>query len=236
MELLRLIDVTKTYKVGDNERHALRHFSFDFPNYGLIAIVGKSGCGKSTLLNLISLIDKPSSGDIYYGNENILKWNNKRINLYRGKELGFIYQSYHLIESESTFYNIMLPALIAGESEKKAKDRTSELLKSINFRKSLYKQKACDLSGGEKERVAILRALINDPKIILADEPTGALDSSNSEIVMDILKKISEKKLVIMVSHNLSLVKRYADKVIVLKDGKIDSIYRDMRFFSLECL
>ena len=236
MELLRLIDVTKTYKVGDNERHALRHFSFDFPNYGLIAIVGKSGCGKSTLLNLISLIDKPSSGDIYYGNENILKWNNKRINLYRGKELGFIFQSYHLIESESTFYNIMLPALIAGESEKKAKDRTSELLKSINFRKSLYKQKACDLSGGEKERVAILRALINDPKIILADEPTGALDSSNSEIVMDILKKVSEKKLVIMVSHNLSLVKRYADKVIVLKDGKIDSIYRDMRFFSLECL
>ena len=236
MELLRLIDVTKTYKVGDNERHALRHFSFDFPNYGLIAIVGKSGCGKSTLLNLISLIDKPSSGDIYYGNENILKWNNKRINLYRGKELGFIFQSYHLIESENTFYNIMLPALIAGESEKKVKDRTNELLKSINFRKSLYKQKACDLSGGEKERVAILRALINDPKIILADEPTGALDSSNSEIVMDILKKISEKKLVIMVSHNLSLVKRYADKVIVLKDGKIDSIYRDMRFFSLECL
>ena len=236
MELLLLIDVTKTYKTGDSERHALRHFSYDFPSKGLIAVIGKSGCGKSTLLNLISLIDKPTNGDIYYDNDNITKWNSKRINLFRSKELGFIFQSYHLIESESAFYNIMLPALIAGESEKKAKDKTNGLLKSINFRKSLYKQKACDLSGGEKERVAILRALINDPRIILADEPTGALDSTNSELVMDILKKISEKKLVIMVSHNLSLVKRYADKVIVLKDGKINAIYRDMRFFSLESL
>lgn len=221
MEILQLIDVTKTYEVDTKERHVLNHFSYGFPTNGLIGIVGKSGSGKSTLLNMISLLDKPTSGDIYFNSENINKWSNKRKIEYHNKDLGFVFQHYNLIESETVMFNIILPGLIAGYSEEEVKKRAVTLLESIKFRKELYYQKACNLSGGEKERVAILRALINNPRIILADEPTGALDSDNSRIIMNILKEISITKLVIVVSHNDSLIEQYAQKIIILKDGKM---------------
>lgn len=181
--------------------------------------MGKSGSGKSTLLNIIVLLDKPTEGTIYFGNEDISNWKDKRIKQYRNKEIGIIFQHYNLIENESVIFNIMLPSLISGEKENECKKKAEELLKSISFKKELYEQKVSNLSGGEKERVAILRALMNDPKLILADEPTGALDSRNSLIFMEMVKKISEEKLVIMVSHNMKLVRRYATKILTLKDG-----------------
>lgn len=221
MELIHMVDVTKTYTVDDKSHHALLHFSYSFPKTGLIGIIGKSGSGKSTLLNMISLLDKPTSGDVYFKNENINKWSNKRKIKYRNKDMGIIFQSYHLIESENVIYNIMIPYLIGNGKERDGKEKAVKLLEKINYRKDLYEQKVCNLSGGEKERVAILRSLINEPEFLLCDEPTGALDSNNSITMMDTLKEISKRKLVIVVSHNLPLIKKYADKLIELKDGKV---------------
>lgn len=224
MELIQVVDVSKIYKMGDIENRVLNHFSYGFPMSGLFAIIGKSGSGKSTLLNMISLLDNPTDGDVYFNNENINKWSNKRKIQFRNKDIGIIFQHYHLIESESVIYNIILPFLIYGGKEKEGRDKAIKLLESIGYRKDLYNQVVSNLSGGEKQRVAILRALINDPKVILADEPTGALDSKNSEIIMEILKTISETKLVIVVTHNIDLIKKYADKTIELKDGSLVGI------------
>lgn len=224
MELIQVVDVSKIYKMGDIENRVLNHFSYGFPMSGLFAIIGKSGSGKSTLLNMISLLDNPTDGDVYFNNENINKWSNKRKIQFRNKDIGIIFQHYHLIESESVIYNIILPFLIYDGKEKEGRDKAIKLLESIGYRKDLYNQVVSNLSGGEKQRVAILRALINDPKVILADEPTGALDSKNSEIIMEILKTISETKLVIVVTHNIDLIKKYADKTIELKDGSLVGI------------
>ena len=224
MDLIRMVDVTKTYMVDGRSHHALNHFSYGFPPTGLVGIIGKSGSGKSTLLNMISLLDQPTSGDIYFNDENINKWRDKRKNTYRSNDMGIIFQHYHLIESENVMYNIILPYLINGGREKQGKEKAIQLLESINFRKDLFQQKVCNLSGGEKERVAILRALINEPKFLLCDEPTGALDSNNSKLMMETLKEISKTKLIIVVSHNIPLIKKYADKLIEIRDGKIVSL------------
>ena len=221
MELIKTVNISKLYKVENKDNYALKDFSFEFPSSGLFGVVGKSGSGKSTLLNMISLLDKPSSGDVYFNNENVSKWPNKRKNLFHNKDMGMVFQHYNLIETENVLFNIMLPFLITGGSEKEGKKKAISLLESIDYRKDLYQQTVSNLSGGEKQRVAILRALINDPQFILADEPTGALDSRNSEVIMKMLKDISKTKLVIMVAHNIKLVEKYADKIITLKDGNL---------------
>ena len=147
------------------------------------------------------------------------KWKERRINKFRNKDIGIIFQKYNLLENETALFNIYFPLLIALESENKAKKKAYELAKGLGFDKTLLCKKAKDLSGGEKQRIAILRSIINNPKLLLADEPTGALDKSNSLLVMDLLKKISKDRLIIMVSHNLELVKKYSDTIINLKDG-----------------
>ena len=225
MYILRIANISKKYKVDSgNDKVVLNSISLMFPETGLISVVGKSGSGKSTLINMVSLLDEPTNGSIYFLNENIEKWNTRRKEQYRSENIGIVFQHYHLLENHSVLFNIMLPALIAGKNNKEAESSAKELLKSINFKESLYEQKCKDLSGGEKERVAILRAIINSPQIILADEPTGALDTKNSYVVMDMLKKISKERLVILVSHNSQLVSQYSDKIITIKDGHIDSI------------
>ena len=224
MELIQLVNVGKVYKVDEKENCVLKHFSYGFPSSGLYGVIGKSGSGKSTLLNMISLLDKPTSGDVYFNSENMTKWSSKRKIQFRNKEMGIIFQHYYLVESENVIYNIALPFLISGGSEKEGKAKATKLLESINYRKELYTQVVSNLSGGEKQRVAILRALINDPKVILADEPTGALDSRNSVLIMEMLKDISKTKLVIVVTHNIELIKKYADKTIELKDGELIKI------------
>ena len=224
MELIQIVDINKTYQVEEKENQVLKHFSYGFPNNGLFGIIGKSGSGKSTLLNIIALLDKPTSGDVYFNNENIHKWSNKRKIQFRNKDIGIIFQHYNLVESENVIYNIALPYLISGGSEKEGKTKAIKLLESINYKKELYTQVVSNLGGGEKQRVAILRALINDPKVILADEPTGALDSQNSELIMETLKEISQTKLVIVVTHNIELIKKFADKTLELKDGSLIKI------------
>lgn len=222
MYVIRLAHLSKKYRLDENkEKVVLDNVSLMLPSTGLIAIVGKSGSGKSTLLNMIALLDKPTDGRIYYMNENTSGWKKKRINQYHTNDVGIVFQNYHLLENNTVLFNIMLPSLIAGESAKDVETRVDYLLSELGFDNSFKKKKCCDLSGGEKERVAILRSLINNPKIVLADEPTGALDTNNSYLVMDIFKRISEKRLVVFVTHNLSLVDKYANEIIEIKDGKI---------------
>ncbi len=217
-----MANITKKYQLENGkERIVLNNVSLSFPSSGFVSIVGKSGSGKSTLLNMISLLDEPTNGYIYLNNQKInsLKENEKE--KYRNKNIGIVFQHYHLLENESVLFNIMLPSLMSGENKKNAAIAAKNLLKTLDFKENLYKAKCKDLSGGEKERVAILRAVINNPQIVLADEPTGALDSKNSIAVMELLKEISKNKLVIMVSHNEQLVKRYSDQIITIVDGKI---------------
>ena len=223
MPLLRIANLSKKYKLDNGkDRVVLDHVSIAFPNHGLVAILGKSGSGKSTLLNMISLLDEPSNGCVYFKNKNINKIDLKDKEIYRNKNIGIVFQHYHLLENETVVFNVMLPLLIRGEKRKNAEFAAKNLLKTIDFKENLYNTKCKDLSGGEKERVAILRSLINNPEIILADEPTGALDSKNSNIVMELLKEISKERLVIVVSHNEELVHKFADSIIQIKDGKIE--------------
>ncbi|MCR5505568.1 MAG: ATP-binding cassette domain-containing protein [Bacilli bacterium] len=223
MNLIEFKNVSRVYKNEDGEDvNALNSVSLSFPNKGLIAVLGKSGSGKSTIINLIGKLDEPTSGAIIVNDKDIRHYKKKRLEKYHNEDIGIVFQHYHLLEEHTVLYNVMLPALIKGIKENKAKRMAIELLREINFKESLYKSKCANLSGGEKERVAIARALINNPSIILADEPTGALDSANSVAVMEILKKISKTKLVILVSHNLSLTYAYADKIFYLKDGRLE--------------
>ena len=221
MSILRVSNISKKYEIGDGKtRTVLNNVSISF-HAGLTAIVGKSGSGKSTIVNMISLLDEPTSGVVYYQNENIQKWDSKRKEIYRNNDIGIVFQHCHLLENQTVLFNVMLPALIYGKSRKEAEIAAKNFLKSLGFDDLFIYRKCMDLSGGEKGRVAILRALINDPKIIIADEPTGALDSKNSLLIMDILKTISKDKIVILVSHNMKLVKKYADRIITIKDGWI---------------
>ena len=222
MSLIELTKVSRFYKVGKNEKkYVLRHISLSFPSQGLVWILGKSGSGKSTLLNLIGKIDKPSEGKIFYDGENIAKYKEKRMITFRSQIVSYIFQHYHLLENQTAIYNVMLPALISGDGYKEARKKAEDLLNSFSINKELFDKRCADLSGGEKERIAILRAFINKPKVILADEPTGALDKENALLTMKALKKISETSLVIMVTHNATLANQYADRIIQMSDGKI---------------
>ena len=223
MPLFRIANLSKKYKLDNGKEHVvLNNISITFADCGLVAILGKSGSGKSTLLNMISLLDEPTNGCIYFKQKNINRFDQKAKEEYRNRNIGMVFQHYHLLENETVLFNIMLPQLIKGEKVKNAEIVAKNLLKTIDFKENLYKSKCKNLSGGEKERVAILRSLVNNPEIILADEPTGALDSKNSNIVMELLKQISKERLVIVVSHNEQLINKYADSIIHIKDGQID--------------
>ena len=224
MAILQINNVSRVYKTeSGDEKYALKNFTVVFPSSGLVAITGKSGSGKSTLLNLIALLDSPTKGEVLYNGKNVSSLSELKRNEYRNREIGIIFQHYHLLEEQTALFNVALPMLIKGQNEKSAFHDAKKLLEGINFPKDLFGHKCSDLSGGEKERIAILRSLINNPKIVLADEPTGALDSYNSNKTMELLKKASKKKLVIMVSHNQGLVEKYADQIIKIKDGELIS-------------
>ncbi len=224
MYILRINGLTKKYTVNESkEKTVLDNVSLILPSSGLVALVGKSGSGKSTLLNMISLLDKPTSGRIYFNNENIETLSKKRIEQYRNEDIGIVFQNYHLLENETGLFNVALPLLIKGENKKIALQLAKNIIEDSGMDAGFYNRKCQDMSGGEKERIAIFRAIINNPKIVLADEPTGALDTNNSILIMELFKKISEKHLVIFVTHNLSLVEKYANQIISIKDGKVES-------------
>ena len=222
MSLFKLVNVNKQFQIDkSNSVKVINNLSCEFPNKGLVCVIGKSGCGKSTLLNLLGLLDKPTNGKIYYNNEDVSKWKERKVEEFHNEDVGIIFQQYNLIDDQSVLYNVALPMMVHGEKKKKSYEDARMLLEGIKFNKELWDKRVNKLSGGERQRIAILRSLINSPKVLLCDEPTGALDSENSILVMDILKKASLKRLVIVVSHNVELVKKYADRIITLDDGKI---------------
>ena len=222
MSLIDLNEVSRFYKIDkEQKKYVLKGVSLSLPSKGLISILGKSGSGKSTLLNLIGGIDKPSEGKIYFDNKDISKFKEKKMVAFRSQVVSYIFQHYHLLENQTAIYNVMLPALISGESYKSAHKKAEELLDSFAINKDLFNKKCADLSGGEKERIAILRAFINKPKVILADEPTGALDKSNALLTMKSLKELSQNCLVIVVTHNAKLAEQYSDRIIKMSDGRV---------------
>ena len=220
MALFELNNVSRYYLVDKKKKYVLKDICLSFPTQGFISILGKSGCGKSTLLNLIGKIDNPSEGTIYFNKENISKYKEKKLSEYHSQAISFIFQHYHLLDNQTALYNVMLPALISGKQYKEAEKEAYKLLESFSINKAIIHKKCQDLSGGERERIAILRSLINKPKVILADEPTGALDKNNAILVMETLKKYSQTALVIMVTHNQELANIYSDRIIYMQDGK----------------
>lgn len=222
MALIELNQISKCYKVNKTEKkYVLKDISLAFPDTGLVSILGKSGSGKSTLLNLIGKLDNPSGGAIYYNGDNLAKYKEKELVNYRKNIVSYIFQHYHLLENQTALYNIMLPCLLKGDSYLTAKRKVLSLINDFSISEDLLKKKCSLLSGGEKERIAIMRAFINEPHILLADEPTGALDKDNSLLVMESLKKASEHSLVIMVTHNEQLAREYSDRIIHMKDGRV---------------
>ena len=222
MPLIELSKVSKAYLINKNEKkYVLKDITLSFPETGLISVLGKSGCGKSTLLNLIGGLDKSSEGTVYYKGDNIAKYKNKQQVTFRKSEISYIFQHYHLLENQTALYNIMLPCLLNGDSFKVAKEKVLSLINKFSIKEELLDKKCSKLSGGEKERIAIMRAFISKTNVILADEPTGALDKDNALLVMESLKEASKTSLVIMVTHNEELAKRYSDRIIHMKDGRV---------------
>ena len=202
----------------------LKNITLDLPSRGLVAIVGKSGCGKSTLLHLLLGMLTPTSGDISYCGKNLKSFRKRDWLRFRRSEAAIVFQRYNLIEDLSALDNVALAGRITGQSALKARKNGLKLLKQFNLDNQCNKR-ARLLSGGEKQRVALCRALINQPRVVFADEPTGALDSTNSAVVMDALKEIARSRLVLLVSHNLELVKRYAELIIQLENGSKTVVY-----------
>ena len=220
--MLKLDDVKKDYVTGDTVVHALKGVSLEFERSGFVCVLGQSGCGKTTLMNVIGGLDRLTSGTIEIDGKSTKDYKEADWNTYRNHFIGFVFQSYNLIPHMSVLANVELALTLSGVSRAERKERAIEMLKKVGLEGEMSKRPN-QLSGGQCQRVAIARAIVNDPEIILADEPTGAIDSETSVIIMDILKEISKTKLVIMVTHNGELANRYADRIIRMKDGLITS-------------
>ena len=219
--MLEIKNLIKDYTSGNIVTHALKNINLTFSGKGFYSILGPSGCGKSTLLNLIGLLDKPTSGEILINGLSTKDLKDSEIDELRNKKIGFVFQSYHLIKNLTVYENIELPLVLGGETNKeKIKQKIENILSKVQLL-DLKDKKSSDLSGGQMQRIAIARALINDPEIVLADEPTGALDSKTSIEIMNILKELSKEHLVLLVTHNKDLAFKYSDEVIYLSDGEI---------------
>lgn len=218
--MIKLSNIKKDYNLGTIKVNALRGVDLELASSGFVCVHGPSGCGKTTLLNLIGGLDKPTSGNLYVNGEDTNTFTNSNWDSYRNQEVGFIFQEYYLLPQLSVFENVELSLELIDISREERKLRVTKALESVDLLDQA-KKRPNQLSGGQIQRVAIARAIVNDASIILADEPTGALDSKNAEIIMNILKDISKTRLVILVSHNLELSEKYADRVIEMLDGKI---------------
>ena len=214
-------DVWKIYQMGEVEVPALRGISVEIKKGDFVAIIGASGSGKSTMMNLVGCLDTPSKGNILLKSHNINELSESDLSSLRGKTIGFIFQQYNLIPHMTAYENVILPLELQEMDEDLAEKRAKEVLALVGLQDKIYHLPS-QLSGGQQQRVAIARCLVADPEIILADEPTGALDSVTGKEVLDMLEKIwrEEGKTVIMVTHDLHLA-QYAHDIIELKDGKV---------------
>ena len=218
--MLKLTGITKDYIVGEEKVHALRGVDVSFRDKEFVAILGASGCGKTTLLNIIGGLDRYTSGDLVIAGKSTKDFTDRDWDNYRNHKIGFVFQSYNLIPHQTVLENVEIALTLAGVSKAERRKRSIEVLDRVGL-KDKINVRPSQLSGGQMQRVAIARALVNDPDIILADEPTGALDTVTSVQIMDILREISQDKLIIMVTHNPELADTYANRIIRLSDGEI---------------
>ena len=218
--MLQLKDIVKKYNTGGTEVEVLKKVNISFRESEFVSILGASGSGKTTLLNIIGGLDKYSSGDMLLMGRSTKEFTDRDWDSYRNGTIGFVFQSYNLIGHLSVIENVKLALSISGESNKENDIKAKKVLEDVGLGDHLYK-KPNQLSGGQMQRVAIARALVTNPKVILADEPTGALDSKTSVQIMELIKEISKEKLVIMVTHNPELARKYSDRIVSVKDGEI---------------
>ena len=218
--MLVLKDIVKDYVTGDTTVRAMKNISINFRENEFVAILGPSGCGKTTMLNIIGGLDRYTSGDLVINGKSTKTFTDGDWDTYRNHSIGFVFQSYNLITHQTVLANVELALTLSGVSKKERREKAIEALKKVGLEKHIYKRPT-QMSGGQMQRVAIARALINNPDIILADEPTGALDSETSVQIMELLKEVAKDKLVIMVTHNPDLALQYATRVIRCLDGSV---------------
>ena len=220
--MLELKNIVKDYSAGTTVVHALKGISLSFRKSDFVSILGPSGCGKTTMLNIIGGLDQYTDGDLVIDGKSTKSYKDRDWDTYRNHSIGFVFQSYNLIPHQSVLQNVELALTLSGVSKKERRQRAKEALEMVGLGDQL-KKRPSEMSGGQMQRVAIARALVNNPDIILADEPTGALDTETSVQVMEILKKVSEERLVIMVTHNPDLANTYSTRIIRMLDGEIIS-------------
>jgi putative ABC transport system ATP-binding protein len=221
---IEAVDLVKRYGSGESETYALRNVNFSVSQGDFVSIIGPSGSGKSTLLNMIGALDRPTSGKIFIDGIDISTLRNTELAKVRNKKIGFVFQSFNLLNRMSVRDNVELPLAISGVSDKQRRKVSMRLLEQFGIA-SKAENNPNQLSGGEQQRVAVARALANEPSMILADEPTGNLDTTNTEIVMEILENLHEQtgKTIVIITHNIELAKR-TRIAIVIRDGQIDEV------------
>ena len=220
--MLSLKNIVKNYGEGENKVAALKGVSVDFRRNEFVAVLGPSGCGKTTLLNIIGGLDRYTSGDLVIEGKSTKNYTDKDWDAYRNNSIGFVFQSYNLIPHQTILANVELALTISGVNKTERRARALAVLEKVGLKDQIHK-KPNQLSGGQMQRVAIARALVNNPEVILADEPTGALDTETSIQVMELLKEVAKDRLVIMVTHNPTLAEKYSTRIIRFLDGeKVD--------------
>lgn len=221
---IRIEHLSKTFQIGAETLHVLKSVSLDIQAQEMIAIVGASGAGKSTFLHLLGALDRPSQGSVYYGDVNIFDLREAALANFRNTHIGFVFQFHHLLPEFTAIENVMMPLLIAGISKTAALEKADRALRDVGLQ-ARAQHKPGELSGGEQQRVAIARAIVNEPTVVLADEPTGNLDTKTGEMINDVLHALNQDKgmIIVLVTHNERLAQT-ADKIIHLSDGEIREI------------
>ena len=228
-KLLQTVNLYKSYSSGPVELPVLKGIDLEIDVGEIVSIIGASGVGKSTLLHLLGALDRPTDGTVLYEDQDIFGLTDRKLARFRNGELGFVFQFHHLMPEFSAIENVMMPAMIAGKNKMRAREMASEFLEKVGLT-GREKHKPGELSGGEQQRVAVARALVNEPKVVLADEPTGNLDEKTSEEVHDLLWELNEQtnQTFIIVTHNQNLAQR-ADRVIRLADGQAKEVTEGFR-------
>ena len=221
-KLIELKNINKSYRNGDQELQVLKDISLEVEEGEFVAIMGPSGSGKSTLMNIIGMLDRPTTGEYHLGSEEVAKLGDKKLAKVRNKQIGFVFQQFFLLSKLNALQNVELPLIYAGVGLSKRKSLAEQFLTKVELDTRMHHLPS-ELSGGQKQRVAIARALVNNPSLILADEPTGALDTKTGEQIMELLTELNrEGKIIIMVTHEPEIA-AYAKRQIVIRDGVISS-------------